>query len=1129
MAIKKEELDNATKGLHDKQQEWSNWSETINDRSGIALLSFLKEYCEYYQATHSAYQKRFDKKKTQLVEENRTNIKAVENTASRERSSVEEQYKKEKNEAEKSVKEIDAHENTLNAYVAIARATANGLGKIVGKIIPSSIEDQTGNVERAQAVVQQAREKLLNAIEEQKKQATLLRERSRDLIDADSEIGKEKEIRRYNNAFGDLQSESQNDRAEIEDYFEVLLSQAVSDERVHDYRNVVESSVPSIEKFSCASTVPDFVYFGELSLDIARKESLHPEIYRRFIEQASSVVSETIDGRIVANIPYCQQLSAGISLFLSYSPTERTKYQEYLKGILLKMFMAFPAGKLEATMIDPLELGGTFSIFSKLGEEQSRIINTRAWSQEKDITEVINELRRSLETMTQTFGDDKDARLRKQPVRVLAITDFPTGFSQNALRDLQAIVRKSADYGVCIFIWANTDEVSKLQSYQQSIFSEIKQNLHTVITRNGEVFLENSIEKELRVDFDKVDNMLVRSGEIINELCKGIHKDCGDITRFTEMYDKIDDPNSWFAENSIDELSIPIGIKGANTVVKLIVGRTEQSTAHHTLIAGQTGVGKSTLLHTIIMSTLLNYSPDEAQLYLLDFKKGVAFDKYSKFNLPSIRVIAVDCEREFGLNILRDLLREMNRRFDVFKREVGCEEISEYRKARKVKLPKILVIFDELQELFRNEKDAISTECSSLLEKLLTLGRAAGIHFILASQNFDLIPSIKSVLMSHAAIRIAIRAKNGSTEDSARSVLGDSNPAAKDRGGAVFNEASGKESANVVFQVAKIDDSDIKGYLEKLNAIQNNDAFSRKYPDKTRVLLTSAEDDIFCVFNQLIINKAVIALDREQSEYHLTIGDGFDIKRRFDFSVSPKKGENILIIGTNEKIAASIFYHSILSLLYGELCNKDAKKDNQLIQIVDLSVEEQYSESGNTNFEHLEEAFNQQITSAKMAKMNDLLSSTYDTLERRRTGQEDTKERLFLLVFGINRGYKLIKTDMYESQDEEMLSPLSMLNEIIKFGPQFGINVIVWGETLSGTAKIIGATIDSCFAHRIAFSTDQQTMESFVMETDMASLRETTAVYMNVENDVKNTHFRPYEIPTQTWVNRIAKAYREFE
>ena len=50
-----------------------------------------------------------------------------------------------------------------------------------------------------------------------------------------------------------------------------------------------------------------------------------------------------------------------------------------------------------------------------------------------------------------------------------------------------------------------------------------------------------------------------------------------------------------------------------------------RGTAHHALVAGKTGSGKSTLMHTIITNLALTYSPDEVQLYLVDFKKGVEF------------------------------------------------------------------------------------------------------------------------------------------------------------------------------------------------------------------------------------------------------------------------------------------------------------------------------------------------------------------------------------------------------------------------------------------------------------------------------------------------------------------------
>ncbi len=68
------------------------------------------------------------------------------------------------------------------------------------------------------------------------------------------------------------------------------------------------------------------------------------------------------------------------------------------------------------------------------------------------------------------------------------------------------------------------------------------------------------------------------------------------------------------------------------------------------LIAGKTGSGKSTLMHAMITNAALWYSPDEIELYLVDFKKGVEFKTYATNLLPHARAIAIESDREFGLS-----------------------------------------------------------------------------------------------------------------------------------------------------------------------------------------------------------------------------------------------------------------------------------------------------------------------------------------------------------------------------------------------------------------------------------------------------------------------------------------------
>ena len=117
------------------------------------------------------------------------------------------------------------------------------------------------------------------------------------------------------------------------------------------------------------------------------------------------------------------------------------------------------------------------------------------------------------------------------------------------------------------------------------------------------------------------------------------------------------------------------------------------------LVAGKTGSGKSTLLHVLITNLALRYSPDEIELYLIDFKKGVEFKTYATFALPHARVVAIESDREFGLSVLQRLDAELKVRGEMF-RDSGAQDVASYRRVTGESLPRILLIIDEFQEFF---------------------------------------------------------------------------------------------------------------------------------------------------------------------------------------------------------------------------------------------------------------------------------------------------------------------------------------------------------------------------------------------------------------------------------------------
>ena len=150
----------------------------------------------------------------------------------------------------------------------------------------------------------------------------------------------------------------------------------------------------------------------------------------------------------------------------------------------------------------------------------------------------------------------------------------------------------------------------------------------------------------------------------------------------------------------------------------------------HGTLTGNTGSGKSNLFHVLICGLTTRYSPADLHLYLIDGKQGVEFNIYR--NLPHAKVISLHSSAELSRSVLAELVAEMEYRNDQLFKKAGTNNFSAYRLIDK-KLPRILLLIDEYQELFEGD---YNDDASRNLRKLAQMGRSAGIHLILASQRY---------------------------------------------------------------------------------------------------------------------------------------------------------------------------------------------------------------------------------------------------------------------------------------------------------------------------------------------------------------------------------------------------------
>jgi len=150
----------------------------------------------------------------------------------------------------------------------------------------------------------------------------------------------------------------------------------------------------------------------------------------------------------------------------------------------------------------------------------------------------------------------------------------------------------------------------------------------------------------------------------------------------------------------------------------------------HLLIGGTTNSGKSVCVNSILTGFLLNMTPDQLRLLLVDPKR-VELSIYN--GIPHLLAdVIVDAEKVVGA--LGWMLREMDLRYRIFAAD-GARNIDEYNyhktKAGEKTLPYIIVVIDELADLMMLAPD----ETERSITRLAQLARATGIHLIIATQR----------------------------------------------------------------------------------------------------------------------------------------------------------------------------------------------------------------------------------------------------------------------------------------------------------------------------------------------------------------------------------------------------------
>ena len=204
------------------------------------------------------------------------------------------------------------------------------------------------------------------------------------------------------------------------------------------------------------------------------------------------------------------------------------------------------------------------------------------------------------------------------------------------------------------------------------------------------------------------------------------------------------------------ELPIAIGqtVEGRIKVFDLV-------DAPHLLVAGATKQGKSVGLNVIVTSLLYSKRPSELKMVFID-PKGTEFNSYKNLYKHYLAVLPTASNEEEEKDssiavypkeadmVLRSLCQEMKERYELLRLAGATTDIQTYNRKFKEKklrpdkghkfLPYIVAIIDEYAQLTlvnsaRPEVRNASRSITSSIISLAQMGRAAGIHLIIATQT----------------------------------------------------------------------------------------------------------------------------------------------------------------------------------------------------------------------------------------------------------------------------------------------------------------------------------------------------------------------------------------------------------
>jgi hypothetical protein len=807
-----------------------------------------------------------------------------------------------------------------------------------------------------------------------------------------------------------------------------------------------------------------------------------------------------------ADWPVVFDLLAEGSLVLHGSPERESASDGVMLSTCLRAITSMPAGTVRMTIVDPQGLGKKFSWLMALADIDPALVGDRVWTQPLHIADQMALAARHVEDIIQQSLRNEHRNLYEYnlhagpmaiPYRLIIWDQFPFGLDDSSWQSLCSIMASGGRCGVGVIlrisethIWPSFADPAKLKEFGMHIRFPADAEPDTAWLGESE-FQETPVRLLAPPTSERVRQIMDKHREAVAQVGKVV-----------VSFEPIEIPEAEQQKASAaDQLAIPLGISAAGRVQSMKLGI---GTAQHVLIAGKTGSGKSSLLHTMITSAAMKYSPDQLRLVLLDFKKGVEFQVYSESELPHADIIGIESKREFGVSTLEYVDRIMHARGEAF-REWGVQDLpSLARKKPDVAMPRILIVIDEFQELFV-EDDKLSQQASMLMDRIVRQGRSFGIHLVLASQTLGGAYSLPRTTLAQMAVRIALQCDSSD----AMLILSEDNTAAerlRHSGQAIYNESGGRIESNQGFQVAYLSKD---AQLKRLHAMKpfevpHDPAIN---PMGRRVVFEGHKP---AVWDERSIRLALAPeASRETGAFAMVLGDSVSIDPPIIKTVNRAAGRNIMVVGGEEATAASIFAGAIEGFLIRSDAMNSGSDSAKVFFLNGIRSEEPAMTKVISRLKS-----NPQTEIINARDLEPFVLRLKDDLANRIANPDQFHATHLICVGNLSRFRELRRSEEYSFGDDGGATKLdAIFADLLRDGPAVGLHVLLWADSASTLSRWLSRQSMRDIELRIVMQMSSNDSNQLI-DSNAANRLEPYVALIQDDLDGKPIKFRPFDIDT---------------